>query len=280
MGNKGSNRKKRPAIDSYMQQKTRAGVPKKMTELDRLKKKYKQLKAVHDLQNRTVRHFMHNIMSPLSAVSGYLELLANNLSREADPDKLERYSNRIGDGLNEIGFLLEQLHEIYKDEQSSGGSDGKPVVELNWLVGEVKNIVSNSTEIRSNKLTVRESKKPIYVEAELFQVKLMIYNLIITVDEFSAKSSTLEIELESEESEFALFIRCNGDANIDESLKRVFKSREIIRLTDDMEEDSPVLLGLKICAQIAVHMKGQIIMDKRDRTSPQFILSAPHAKSE
>ncbi|NBC27587.1 MAG: hypothetical protein GVY08_12050 [Bacteroidetes bacterium] len=280
MEGKSGNKKKKPGLDGYFQHKQLAALEKKIAELEALKKKYSHLKALHDLQNSTVRHFMHNIMSPLSAVSGYLELLANNLDGDVDTEKLGRYSTRIGDGLNEIGFLLEQLHEIYKDEQPPGGSPESPVVELNWLVQEVETIVSNSTDIRSKEIVVLESEKPVYVEAELFQLKLMIYNLMTTVDQLSTKSSSLAIEINGNESEFALILKGTGEVLLDDSLKRVLHDKDIVRLTDDIEEDSSILLGLKICAQISDQMKARIIIDKRNQRSPQFILTGPTANPE
>jgi K+-sensing histidine kinase KdpD len=269
---------RRGTVELYMQQNKQAINGKNYYELESLKRKYKHLKAVHQLQNRTVRHFMHNVMSPLSAVSGYLELLTNNLdSLESldNPEKLTRYSQNIGAGLNEIGFLLEQLHDIYRGETFEGETSEKPVVELNWLVNEVKSIVSNSTELRASSINFIESKEPVFVKAELFQIKLMIYNLITIADSFSSKNEALEVEVDRDESEFALLIRSTGDTITDSSLKEIFKTKEIIRLTEDVKGESPALLGLKICAQISDQINGRIIMDKRDRKTPQFVLTAP-----
>lgn len=279
MDRKHGPKKRRGTVESYFQQNKQASGDKKYYELESLKRKHKHLKAVHQLQNRTVRHFMHNVMSPLSAVSGYLELLINNLDGQNNQEKLSRYSQNIGDGLNEIGFLLEQLHDIYKDDTYDGGTSEQPVVELNWLVNEVKQIVSNSTELRASSISVVESSEPVFVKAELFQLKLMIYNLITIADSFSATDATLEVEVDRDESEFALLIRTTGDSIADSSIKAIFKSKEILRLTEDVEGDSPALLGLKICAQISDQISGRIIMDKRDRKTPQFVLTAPVAKA-
>ncbi|CAN5175955.1 hypothetical protein BH23BAC3_BH23BAC3_00600 [soil metagenome] len=269
---------RRKDVDTYLQNKQLPDLNKKRAETEVLKGKYKHLKAVHDLQNRTVRHFMHNVMSPLSAVSGYLELLSNNLNGDTDNKKLERYSGNISDGLNEIGFLLEQLHDIFKEEQAPGDAKESPVVELNWLVNEVKNIVSNSSEIKSAEVLFTESKTPVYVKAELFQLKLMIYNLVTTADCFSTNRSKLEIEVERDKSEFALLIRSTGNIAPDDVFMNAFRKRDIVRLSDDIDENSPILLGLKICAQIADQINGNIIMDIRDRSSPQFVLTAPLAE--
>lgn len=263
-----------------MQKKNQVSIDNQTHEIESLKRKYKHLKALHQLQNRTVRHFMHNVMSPLSAVSGYLELLINNLDGSEKQDKLNRYSQNIGDGLNEIGFLLEQLHDIYKEESQAGATADNPVVELNWLVNEVKEIVSNSTELKASNITLIEAGKPVFVEAELFQIKLMLYNLIMIADSFSGANGTLEIKVDRENSEFALFIRSSGENIPDPSLRTLFESKDIMRLTDDLEGDGPLLLGLKICAQISDQISGRIIMDKRDRKIPQFILSGPIKDSD
>lgn len=270
---------RRRSAGTYMQHKKQASGESYYYELESLKRKHKQLRAVHQLQNRTVRHFMHNVMSPLSAVSGYLELLINNLDGTDKQEKLTRYSKNIGDGLNEIGFLLEQLHDIYKDDVYEGTSSDQPVVELNWLVNEVKDIVSNSTELRVSEIKVIESSEPVFVKAELFQLKLMIYNLVSIADSFSSSGGSLEVEVDRDESEFALLIRSSGKHIPDPSLRDLFESKEILRLTDDVEGDGQLLLGLKICAQISDQINGRIIMDKRDRKTPQFVLTAPIAEA-
>jgi len=270
---------RRGDAEPFMQQEKKASGEKYFYELESLKRKYKQLKAIHQLQNRTVRHFMHNVMSPLSAVSGYLELLMNNLDGVEKQEKLTRYSQNIGDGLNEIGFLLEQLHDIYRDDTFEGATSELPVVELNWLVNEVKEIVSNSTELKASEIKFVEAGEPVFVKAELFQIKLMIYNLITIADSFSNAEGSLEVEVDRDQSEFALLIRSNGDHIPDPSLRNLFQSKEIMRLTDDVEGDGQLLLGLKICAQISDQISGRIIMDKRDRKTPQFILTAPVAES-
>lgn len=277
MDSKQGHKKWRVNAESYMQKKSGSGSvsEKRNTEHEILKRKYKHLKAVHDLQNRTVRHFMHNIMSPLSAVSGYLELLANSISPDPESEKLARYSAKIGSGLNEIGFMLEQLHEIYKEDQYSPDQSESPVVELNWLVNEVKDIVSGAVDLRAGKVVVVPSLKPVYIEAELFQIKLMIYNLIISADSFSTSESVLEIEVERDESEFALIVRNKGGIIAEGYIRSLFNKGDIVMLTDEMDEGSSLLLGLKICSQIADQVNGHILIDKRDRESPKFVLTAP-----
>ncbi|MFO7845224.1 MAG: ATP-binding protein [Balneolaceae bacterium] len=270
-------KKWRNSIDSVLHQQKRTTPQKGNPEADHWKRKYRQLKAVHQLQNHTVRHFIHNIMSPLSAVSGYLELLLNNLHRTDSSEKQTRYGNNVADGLNEIGFLLEQLHDIYKEEPYDEEGEGSLLLELNWLVNEVKQVAANATELRASEIQFTESGTPVHVKADLFQVKLMIYNLVMIADRFSEAGNRLEIEVSRDESELALIIRNSGEAIRNEALNELFEERDIVRLTDAIGDNSPMLLGLKICAQISEQMNGRIILDRRDRKTPLVILTAPIA---
>lgn len=279
MNSKQSYSIKRKNTDTDLKHKHLSRLEFKRDEADDLRKKYKSLKATHKLQNRTVRHFMHNIMSPLSAVSGYHELLSNKLDITGEGEKLNRYAGNIGEGLNQIGFLLEQLHEIFKEDDFTDDESESPVVELNWLVNEVVTIVSNSSGIKSKGIHLTQSDTPAFVKAELFQLKLMIYNLVTTADCLSTGDGSLEIEVNHDETDFALLIKNTGSLAADESFMKIFENRELVRLSENLEESSTHLSGLRICAQIAGLIEGQIILDNRGHAFPQFILTAPMAKN-
>jgi len=275
MDNKQSYSKRRTINYTYQKHKHLSGFEIKRAEAESLLKKFKNLKATHDLQNRTVRHFMHNIMSPLSAVSGYLELLSNNLPESEQGEKLDRYTGNISEGLNQIGFLLEQLHEIVKEDDSTVEESESPVVELNWLVNEVVKIASNTSGRNSSVINFNRSDKPVFVKAELFQLKLMIYNFVTTAECLSIGKNRLEIEMNHYETDFALLIKSSGEIAADEFFMKILDTRELVRLSDELDEDSAILKGLKICAQIAEQIEGQILIDNRNRSFPQFILTAP-----
>ena len=111
-------------------------------EIERLKEKYIKLKKVHQLQKSIVRQNMHNAMSPLSAISGYLELINISLSSDPDLDQIEYYRNKIEIGIHEVNTIIEQLQGIYNDENDTVLVDDAEHlldVDLNWLVREVCN---------------------------------------------------------------------------------------------------------------------------------------------
>lgn len=79
---------------------------------------YQKLKLVHDFQKKAVRKNMHRAMSPISAISGYLELIRMLLMKDVDVDveKIERYRTKIDEGVSELSEIIEELYEAFNEE--------------------------------------------------------------------------------------------------------------------------------------------------------------------
>ena len=78
--------------------------------------KYRRLKAVYGLHKSMVKKNMHKAMSPLSSITGYLELIEMVLQDEENREQIEKYCSQIEEGVNEIGEIVEQLYEVFHQE--------------------------------------------------------------------------------------------------------------------------------------------------------------------
>lgn len=58
---------------------------------------------------------MHKAMSPISAISGYLELMKMLLEKDAESETLERYRSKVEQGVDEIGEIVEDLYDAFDD---------------------------------------------------------------------------------------------------------------------------------------------------------------------
>jgi len=146
-------------------------------EIERLKEKYSKLKSVHQLQKSIVRQNMHQAMSPLSAISGYLELINMSLLSNPDLDQIEYYRKKIETGIQEVNTIVEQLQGIYSDEADTVLSDDEETlldVDMNWLVREVCNKMHfTDSDLKLNMKTIS-----LHVQTDIFITKLIIFNLI------------------------------------------------------------------------------------------------------
>jgi len=92
---------------------------------------YDRLKALLRLQKKKVRNDIHRAMSPISAISGYLDLMKMSLHNEANEEKIEKYRSKIGEGIEELGGIIEHLHEVFdENSESEESSDIKEFIDL------------------------------------------------------------------------------------------------------------------------------------------------------
>lgn len=80
---------------------------------------YQKLKAVHDLHKKAVCRCTHDAMSPISAISGYLELMHVCLQKGPDAERVERYRTKIEEGINELNEIMKKLNESCNEEDSA-----------------------------------------------------------------------------------------------------------------------------------------------------------------
>lgn len=164
------------------------------SEVEQLKEKYTKLKTVHSLQKSIVRQNIHNVMSPLSAISGYLELI--NLSLESDPDlnQLEFYRQKIEKGIIEVNTIIEQIQGIYTDEtdQTSTEEISSLDVDLNWLVREV----IGKMHFSDQNIELEEKAVGLHVCTDIFITKLIIFNLINYASKCSTKKQPILLTTE------------------------------------------------------------------------------------
>ena len=77
---------------------------------------YEQLRKLQRMQKSLVRQYTHNAMSPISAISGYLDLMKMFLEGDMDKQRLERYRSKIAEGVDELSDIVEELHEAIEQQ--------------------------------------------------------------------------------------------------------------------------------------------------------------------
>lgn len=170
-----------------------------------LNNRFRKLRDVHQLQKSIVKQKMHNAMSPISAISGYLELINISLSNEPDVKQIEHYRKQIEAGVNQVNVILEQLMKIYSDEsdQIASGQEVLLDVDLNWVVSEV----CNEMNCAGPDVYFDRSDNPLHIRTDLFMAKLIIFNMISFAVKCTSKEELLQIKTSAGEDE-AIFSVC------------------------------------------------------------------------
>ena len=72
---------------------------------------------ISNLHKVVVRQSLHQMVSPLNAIQGYLELF--DASGDVEPNaKQQYYKKQIETGLNELHNILNHIHSLYEGQQS------------------------------------------------------------------------------------------------------------------------------------------------------------------
>ncbi|MEX2601704.1 MAG: hypothetical protein WD355_08655 [Balneolaceae bacterium] len=228
------------------------------------------MKLVHDLQKSTVRHCIHKVKSPVSAISGYLELLTNTVSSGQGEQNIERYSKKISDGLHEVSFLLEQLQELYNSDYETADSEF-PAVDLNWLAADVADIFNGSSDLNAARVSLDRAEQQIFVQANLIQIKLIIYNLIRATDQATSDQSEIKITTEVVKREAVVHVQANSDSS--EPKKVSGENSKKNPFTHN--KDKVISTGLEISRRMAEQMDGVIEISTSSGKPSGFLFKAP-----
>ncbi len=234
----------------------------RMLHTDAFGIKYLNLKLMHELQKGIVKHFLHNLMTPISAMSGYLELLRECLQHGAGEEKLERYREKVEEGLDEVGFLLGQLNELYRQKHQEGRA---PQYNLNWIIEEVTGIARGAYDLKSGKICCTFDRNPVFIQADQLQIKLMIHNMITAADQFCTEKSRIELLLEQpDEQEVRITVRSTGETRSNPQFVEAFR-RGVTSLEETVH--TSVANNLIISSRLARHLGGSIRMVEEAETT-------------
>ena len=251
----------------------RSFVSKAMMEKKSGDSRFDKLKGVHRLQKSIVKQNMHNAMSPISAISGYLELINISLSNNPDVKQIEHYRKQIEAGINQVNIILEQLMEIYSDESESvvSGKEDLLDVDLNWVVDEV----CNQMHCAGPNVTFTRSKNPLHVRTDLFMAKLIIFNLISFAIKCSGKESITEMKAHKQDSQAILSLTFETSEKKKNELIQIMSDNE----TDDLKANS-FNEGLTQSRELITQIDGIISFECDSEKEVVLNLSIPLSYSE
>ena len=222
-----------------------------------------RFRDLYHLQKISGENFVHNSMSPLSTISGYLELMDLGFEAGLSTDKMQTYRRKIEKGVNELGFILEQMQELFSRKDST-------LMDLNadWIIEDVKSKLHNSARFQGQVLSIVGEDRSVYVVADPFQMRMCIYNLLMVSARFADQSEPIEISAKSRNSLGEIRIRFRSESLNNDTLQ-YFQ-----RLIDRKERDSVLKrsdeLKISISSKYAREMNGDIELIKRDEISYEF----------
>ncbi len=211
----------------------------------------------------------HELKTPLQTISGYAELLKNNMVQEEDKS---RFIEKIYDESIRMGFLIQDIIKLSQlDEDAKGMS--KEDVDLTELSKTVIEQLTQKAEKKQVEIQL-EAQKTISVKAISTVIKECIFNILDNAIEYNKENGSVTIILEETDGVISIKVTDTGigipldeQSRVFERFYRVEKSR--------CRSNGGTGLGLSIVKHaVAVH-SGEIELTSSEGKGTTVIIKIP-----
>ncbi len=184
-------------------QRARQEIVRKNHELDLSYRKLKDLEALREALTRMV---VHDLRSPLMGITGYLELLeeevGEGLSGEGR-DLLEHARSALAELTTRISTIL----DVYRLEEKAMPLD-MALVDLRSVVeGTIQGL---GAQFRQTRISVRAPEHPVWSTCDRDLVERVLANFLFNAQKFSPPDSPLEVGIEPEPDHVRVSVRDHG----------------------------------------------------------------------
>ena len=246
-----------------------------LKHIDDLASRQKKSENQAQISKKMLSLTSHDLMSPINAITGYLDLMKHSLDAGVDPDQLTDYRMRIKSGINDLSAIIQNLRVLAHSDASEDLS--LPCeVDVNWVVREVCEIMDGAAVAKEHVLISTFTSAPVHVNADISQLKRIIYNLISNAIKYTHRGGLIRVNVRKGRQEVKVIVEDNGIGIPEEEHCRIFKASNKLHSCGTEEEPSSGL-GLYISSRFAEAMNGYISVESEPEHGSKFILHLPYS---
>lgn len=233
--------------------------------------KAKKLEDIDKMKDDFISMASHELKTPLTAISGYSELLSDSFSQKADAElekAQKKYVSNIETSVERLKTLVEDLLDVSRLQQNRVPFDLKPIDLSDIIAGAVQEM--NVTAQQKNLKLINNAQKISSVIADQERVKQILFNLIGNSIKYTP---TGEVEIQSKEDNQWVYVTV-ADTGIGisaENMQNLFSKFYRIR-TEQTVGISGTGLGLWIAREIAEKMGGSLNVESIEGVGSHFTL--------
>jgi len=158
---------------------------------------------LNQLQKKVLSQSLHDVQSPLSAVSGYLELLQICLKGDKDLTKIDRYRQKIQAGVDEVSNIVNQIRYI-ENKSIADEESGDYKISLPWFLDDLCSHATSFAVNGDKKVDYIQRGDEYYLRNHIPLIRLFLYNIIVMLLKFIPKGETIKVSNENAETGFAI----------------------------------------------------------------------------
>jgi len=227
-----------------------------------------ELKQLQQQKDDFISIASHELKTPLTSLSGSLQMLQKAIHINPSSEKVPAYANRASRSLSKLVRLLEDMVNItrvrYDQEKIN-----KKWTNLTDLIGEC----CEQERLAGTHTIMTSGNKDLAVYADPQRIDQVIVNLVNNAIKYSPKSNRIEINVSHHEGMAKVSVTDYGIGIRSEKIPHLFE--RYYRADPSMIEFSGFGLGLYICAEIIKRHGGEIGVDSQVGEGSTFWFTLP-----
>ncbi|EKE25338.1 MAG: two-component sensor histidine kinase [uncultured bacterium] len=237
----------------------------------------RKLEEIDKMKEDFISMASHELKTPLTAISGYSELLSDSFSKKDSEDlhmARMKYVTNIEISVDRLKNLVSDLLDVSRIQQDRFTFDLKPI-DLSAIIAEVVREISVTAQQKNLKL-INEIKGIPLVIADQEKLKQVLINLIGNAVKYTFQG---KVEVQSREDEDWVYITV-ADTGIGisaENLQSLFSKFYRIK-SEKTANISGTGLGLWIAKEIAERMGGALSVESIEGVGSHFTLKLKKSK--
>lgn len=231
------------------------------------------VQRIHEQQKQFVSDVAHELRTPLSIMSGELEVALGKERTPADYQQVLTSNKQETDRLIE---LSENLLFLARDDQGRQTIEFEKV-DITDLIGSV--IASLQTESRRKEISVhfKPEEEPTFTFGQSAMLRRLFFNIIHNAIHYTPSKGDIMISLSTGKQYTQVKIKDNGIGISPEDQEKVFN--RFYRVDDSRSQTKGYGLGLAICKSIVELHRGKITLHSALNQGSTFTIWLPATRS-
>lgn len=229
-------------------------------------------KLLEKMKSEFVANVTHELKTPLTSISGFIETLKNNL--DMDLEMRLKFLNIIDSESERLKSLIEDILTLSFVESNESSNNRNQNVNLNKVLEEVLELTNSiakkkNIEIKNNNLL----KEGILFSNKEY-IKQILLNLIDNAIKYTIDGGFIEVTLIEEEKKFIILVKDTGMGISKEDISRIFE--RFYRVDKARSKKiGGTGLGLAIVKHIVFSLEGKIFVESELNKGSEFKIILP-----
>jgi PAS domain S-box-containing protein len=245
---------------------------------DELLRAKRQAEAASDAKAKFLSMISHELRTPLQAISGYCELLMQEISGPIN-DEQRSDLRAVQTATDELVRLLNDILDFARVE--SGAATIKlGTVQVEAALTRAEALINPKlveAQLRYSRVTCGPD---LHVRANADRLQQVLLNLLTNAMKFTPAGGSITVECTGDEQFTRIAVRDTGCGIPEEYLGRIFEPFVQVDRQRVDQRQRGVGLGLAICRELIGAMGGELTVQSEVNAGSTFTISLPTARQQ